>query len=431
MKHILNLLLIALFAVPACSSDDSNETALDAPGNVIAQMTSETSITLSWSDCAAEQGYYVFLSKEQKPYAKLPANTSSYLFENLEMGATYRLGVQAVGKGEKLSQAVFAEPVTLPDPVPEDEIRFTWTEVPGLGLPASVKIYKTTDQLEGRPFNAWYAIADCRQDVELKVIYPGKGATKTIDKQAEDAGNCLVLINGGIFGTAPIGFAVMDGVQTPWRYIADDNWAVDKQYWGAVPNSAYERLHPVSRGLFGVDNNGVPGVYWSYTPEHGTIYVYDNPIPTVAGEAVKQEGSKTYPCVPANWAPYNAVTCGPVLLKNGECPINDKKNSSGHWLTNYELWADDIYGVDQRADRTAVGYTSDGKVILFICDGRISASQGANTLELAKVMKGLGCIGALNLDGGGSTGMWAGGQHLNDLTGGNRPVMTSIGFFRK
>ena len=49
---------------------------------------------------------------------------------------------------------------------------------------------------------------------------------------------------------------------------------------------------------------------------------------------------------------------------------------------------------------------------------------------MAKLMRGLGCIGALNLDGGGSTGMWAkGAGHLNDLTGGNRPVVTTLGFF--
>ena len=44
-------------------------------------------------------------------------------------------------------------------------------------------------------------------------------------------------------------------------------------------------------------------------------------------------------------------------------------------------------------------------------------------------MKGLGCEGALNLDGGGSTGMWAAGQHLNDMT--DRKILTTIGFFSK
>ena len=440
MKNSILLLLPLLLS---CSGKGQTPVVtLKAPTNVSARATSPTEAVLTWTDNAdGEEGYYVF-DKGVQPVATLPAGSTSHAFSGLEPETTYTFGVQAFGKDGILSLKVTAPPVTTPaqepepgpgpGPEPEDDaIRFGWTAVTVSDLPEAIEIYETTDLLEGRAFHAWYAIADPKE-VDVRVMYPGGGQKATIDKQAEDAGNCLVLINGGIFGSAPIGFAILDGVQTPWRYIEDDGWAVDKQYWGAVPNSAYERLHPVSRGLFGVDAAGVPGVYWSFTPEYGTVYVYDQPIPTVAGEAVKPEGSTTYPCAPADWTPYNALTCGPVLLQRGECPINDKKNEAGYWLTNYELWADDIYGVNQLADRTAVGFTAEGKVILFICDGRIDASKGANTLEMSRIMKGLGCTGALNLDGGGSTGMWVkGAGHLNDLTGGNRAVMTTIGFFRK
>jgi exopolysaccharide biosynthesis protein len=120
-----------------------------------------------------------------------------------------------------------------------------------------------------------------------------------------------------------------------------------------------------------------------------------------------------------------------VLLQEWTCPISAEKTDSGHWKTNYELWEDVIFGVDSKADRTAVGFRSDGSVVLLICDGRIAASKGATTLQLAKIMRGLGCKGALNLDGGGSTGMWVKGEHINDLTGGNRPLMTTLGFFSK
>ena len=319
-------------------------------------------------------------------------------------------------------------------------IELNWTEVSGLGLPSSVKVYKTTDQLNGRAFNAWYAIASCTSDVELRVVYSGDGVTKTIDTMASENDGCLVMINGGIFSTKyklPIGFALCDGTQTVWRVVEDDGQRVDREYW-----SADGKLHPVSRGMFGVDSDGHPGVYWSFTPEYGNVAVYDRPIPSMAGGPVYPEADENFPCAPASWVPYNAITCGPVLLKDGHCPIDAGKTSDGTWYSNYELWANDIFGVNQHPDRTAVGYLADGRVILFVCDGRISQSDGATTLEVAAIMKGLGCVGALNLDGGGSTGMWAGGQHLNSLLTGstdpqkpnetyNRPVMTGVGFFSR
>ncbi len=59
--------------------------------------------------------------------------------------------------------------------------------------------------------------------------------------------------------------------------------------------------------------------------------------------------------------------------------------------------------------RTAVGIKSDGNVIFYTLDGRQSGySGGASLSELAKRMQELGCIDAINFDGGGSTvmGVW-------------------------
>ena len=294
----------------------------------------------------------------------------------------------------------------------QDAVRLHWTSETGLVLPEGIKVYSCSDTCDGRPIQAWYAIADCSSEFEFKVLYPGDGRLMSIDEQASENESCLVLINGGIFSprlALPIGFAVCDGVQTPWR-VAPDSTYLDRDYPG--PDG---QVHPVRRALFGVDKDGLPGVYWSFTPEWGSIELYDSPA-----------GGK-----PAAWKPLNAVTCGPVLLKDGKCPISLERTEQGWWKTNYELWADDIFGVDQRHDRSAVGCTPDGKVILCAVDGRIPSSSGATTIEMARIMKGLGCTGAINLDGGGSTGMWVAGRHLNDCTGGSRPVMTTLGFFKR
>lgn len=56
------------------------------------------------------------------------------------------------------------------------------------------------------------------------------------------------------------------------------------------------------------------------------------------------------------------------------------------------------------APRTAVGITSDGRVIFYTIDGRQKGySYGCRLETLAARMRELGCVDALNLDGGGST----------------------------
>ncbi|NCB41868.1 MAG: hypothetical protein EOM59_04535 [Clostridia bacterium] len=61
-----------------------------------------------------------------------------------------------------------------------------------------------------------------------------------------------------------------------------------------------------------------------------------------------------------------------------------------------------------RAPRTAIGIKADGDIVLYTVDGRQSSySMGMTYAELAVRMKELGCVDAVNLDGGDSTMMFA------------------------
>ena len=65
--------------------------------------------------------------------------------------------------------------------------------------------------------------------------------------------------------------------------------------------------------------------------------------------------------------------------------------------------ATDSYYND-RASRTAIGYTKTGKVVFMVMDGRQEpVSCGGSAIEIAQVMLEAGCVHAINLDGGGST----------------------------
>ncbi len=66
-----------------------------------------------------------------------------------------------------------------------------------------------------------------------------------------------------------------------------------------------------------------------------------------------------------------------------------------------------INGRDSNNPRTMFGYNKDrSKMVWCIVDGRSTASSGCTYPEGAELMKFLGCHDALNVDGGGSSGMY-------------------------
>jgi MYXO-CTERM domain-containing protein len=73
-----------------------------------------------------------------------------------------------------------------------------------------------------------------------------------------------------------------------------------------------------------------------------------------------------------------------------------------------------------RHPRTAMGLTADlSTLILVVADGRTSRNSGLYGSELASVMNQLGAWVAFNVDGGGSSQLWADGAYRNDPDGNN------------
>ncbi len=81
-----------------------------------------------------------------------------------------------------------------------------------------------------------------------------------------------------------------------------------------------------------------------------------------------------------------------------------------------------------RSPRTAVGITASGSVILAVVDGRQPRlSVGLTLPETAEVMRELGALNALNLDGGGSSTMIVEGEIVNRPSDGReRPVSNAM-----
>lgn len=81
--------------------------------------------------------------------------------------------------------------------------------------------------------------------------------------------------------------------------------------------------------------------------------------------------------------------------QNGVSSVGGRLISGGVVNSNFEAGA---------APRTAVGIKADGNIIFYTIDGRQQGySYGAQLKTLAQRMAELGCVDAINLDGGGST----------------------------
>ena len=77
---------------------------------------------------------------------------------------------------------------------------------------------------------------------------------------------------------------------------------------------------------------------------------------------------------------------------------------------------------DERASRTAIGFTKTGKVVLLVLDGRQEPfSAGGGYATLAQILLEAGCVEATNLDGGGSTTFVAQMPGEEELKVVNRP----------
>jgi exopolysaccharide biosynthesis protein len=100
------------------------------------------------------------------------------------------------------------------------------------------------------------------------------------------------------------------------------------------------------------------------------------------------------------------VSGGPRLVKNGRISIATKAEGFDR---------PGLYGrfVAARNPRTLAGVKADGTLLLVTVDGRRPGRAGMSLPEAARLMRSLGALDALNLDGGGSTAMIVRGRVVN------------------
>ena len=264
-------------------------------------------------------------------------------------------------------------------------------------LPSSFHVYRSTDSLDGKPNVMYYATASLDEPGLLFTTDTSSGRRLTPTEYFLKNNEPLLVVNATFFSFATnqnLNAVVKDGKLVSLNMQDVKGHGSDSSYY----------LHPFY-GTFGILENGKADVAWTYSDSVSRdLFAVQKPIaflknnnPTLQKDELLQQ----YPNF-SEWKVSAAVGGGPVLVQNGEVKISNNEERK-------------FYGkaINDHHPRTAIGYTKDNKIIVFVCEGRRSTAAGLSLGQLAKIMKEIGCEEALNLDGGGSSCMLINGKETN------------------
>jgi len=147
----------------------------------------------------------------------------------------------------------------------------------------------------------------------------------------------------------------------------------------------------------------------------------------VAGGEVRIARRDELPAMPRG----DLLQAGPLLVRDGRVAFDRAADLEG-FRAGAGQFDSDITA--ERHPRAALG-VGDGRLLAVACDGRARTDAGLTLEELAEVLVALGAREALNLDGGGSATLVAGGRVRNRPRAGfgvpepgGRPVATALLF---
>lgn len=109
----------------------------------------------------------------------------------------------------------------------------------------------------------------------------------------------------------------------------------------------------------------------------------------------------------------HAIAGGPYLVRNGHVYVD----AGAQHFTRSSLGTFE--------PRSAAGVTRDGRLLLVTVDGRQRRSVGVSLHEMARLMRQLGAVEAMNLDGGSSTQMVVNDRVVNSPTIRNGAAVSS------
>lgn len=263
-------------------------------------------------------------------------------------------------------------------------------------LPASVHVYFTESPLDSAPFKAFYVIADLK-DKNLRFTTDTTSERRITPSQFYNKNNQpLVVVNGTFFSfetNRNLNTVIKDG-----KTVVFDNHIRPLR---GKDTLLYAKFLP---SAIGISKKREADVAWLYNEAGQKKPLAFEQNPKLIRDSVNHVS--IYDFVPQlhhppktekrygikKWKMQTAIGGGPVLLHNSAIRIanNEEMKFSGK-------------GIRDKHPRTAMGYTQDNKLVILVVEGRNENAGGATLVQEAQILKDLGCIEALNLDGGGSS----------------------------
>ncbi len=288
-------------------------------------------------------------------------------------------------------------------------------------LPGAVHVYKTTDSLDGKSNTAYYVEADLRNKKLDFTVDTTRDRRLTPELFYEKNNNALVVVNCTFFSfetNRNLNTVMKDGKLVAYNFHSIPGKGKD----------TFTYRHPFESAI-GISKKRDADIAWLFSDSshrhayasQSAVKFFRDSFPTLPFETVKSM-KHTYRIHPEKndfkrsfqkWKMQTAVGGGPVLLQNGEIKIanNEELKFTGK-------------AIDDKHPRTAMGYTKEGKLIILVVQGRSESGSGASLTQEAQILKDLGCVEALNLDGGGSSCLLVNGKETikpSDKEG-QRPV---------
>ncbi|MCB0295737.1 MAG: phosphodiester glycosidase family protein [Calditrichaeota bacterium] len=290
-----------------------------------------------------------------------------------------------------------------PDQTRYAEVPMVWTPIDSLNanLPEGIRVYAGLN--DTLPLRAWYVTIDePHPEIYTRVVISDDMSDRreTVTSFARDLG-ATVAINGGYFvmGHTP---ALHAGL-----LMSSDTMMAPATRSVLRDSLRYE----AARAAIGFTSEDEVAFAW-VTTRRDTLFQWPAPPSHRPGKPAKPLDYRKAQI----WPVRDALSAGPMLLRKGKIRVTaDDEVFFGSSIP-------DIH------PRTAAGRTKSGTLILLVVDGRQSASRGVNLQELAVMMRDLGAVDALNLDGGGSSALVVNNVLLNRPTGGmvQREVMSAL-----